>query len=77
MICYDTPPMDGWMGGSIGRVMSNHQISNKYWLNPDNSILFADWWSMDISPCTHHPLESILSNWNYKYHSVSVWLCDN
>ena len=30
MICCDNPPMGGWMDGSIGRVMSNHQISNKY-----------------------------------------------
>ena len=34
MICRDTPPMDGWLGGSVGQWVGSGHIT-KYQINLD------------------------------------------
>ena len=78
MICGGTLTyewVDRWVDG-WGHVESLK--TNKSWHNWDNSILFAEFWSVEILPCTHYPLESVINNWNYEHHhSPIVWLFDN
>ena len=51
---------------------------NKSWTNWDNSILFADLWSMEISPCTHtHWSQSLAIAIMSIIHSPTGWLFDN
>ena len=45
------------MGGGHDKSLKFKYILT-YW---HNSILFADLWSVEISPCTHHPL---FDNWH-------------
>ena len=59
-----------WPRGQIQWPLANGPVL----MTSLNSILFEDLWSMEISPCTHHPLESVISNWNYEYHPQSKCL---
>ena len=60
MICKDTPPMCGWLGGSVGQWVGQVKwLTNNTWPNWDNSILFEDLWFVKTPP----PMGGCVGDW--------------
>ena len=60
-----------WMCGSMDGGRSNHQLSNKFGLNQDNSIMFEDLHFVEAPPAMDGCVGGWMDGW------VDVWVMSN